>query len=163
MTNAPANFRSSPVGADLVGRHPALLGDILLVILIAMVLLLLGASALSAADRVNVIPSHPLRHLDGESVYLEHCAICHGVDGWTDATTARLPVPIPDLATLAQRHGEWDRLHVRTEIEHSATRRHGDPMPCWGRVLIAGSSRGANAIVVRNLVRYIETLQVASH
>lgn len=111
-----------------------------------------GALAPMYAPRVITNP-------DGGLVYDRNCAACHGVSGRGNGLFAdSLSAPVPDLTTLAQRNGGFDRIRLAIRIENEGAKT-GTSMPCWGRVLQTGTSRNGNALVIRNLVTHIESMQ----
>jgi len=72
----------------------------------------------------------------GSSLYIRHCAACHGVSGEGDGPAAEaMRVPPSDLTRIAQRHGGSfpDGEVARTidgRFEYPA---HGSAdMPVWG-------------------------------
>ncbi len=73
---------------------------------------------------------------DGEELYLELCAVCHGIGGMGDGPAASaLKTEVPDLTGLAAKN---DGLFPRQEVEDSITGKSGvvshgtSDMPIWG-------------------------------
>lgn len=74
---------------------------------------------------------------DGEELYVELCAVCHGVDGTGGGPAAgALTKPLPDLTAIAAAN---DGVFPRAEVE-KAIRGQGEiaahgstEMPIWGR------------------------------
>jgi mono/diheme cytochrome c family protein len=73
---------------------------------------------------------------DGEELYVELCAACHGKGGMGDGPVAgALKKPVPDLTVLAAKN---DGVFPRKEVEDTITGRtryveHGTiDMPIWG-------------------------------
>ncbi|MCJ7591113.1 MAG: cytochrome c [Woeseiaceae bacterium] len=74
---------------------------------------------------------------DGEELYLELCAACHGKSGLGDGPAApALKNPVPDLTALAAQN---DGIFPRKEVENSIAGKsrvvsHGTiDMPVWGQ------------------------------
>jgi mono/diheme cytochrome c family protein len=74
---------------------------------------------------------------DGEELYLELCAVCHGKGGMGDGPAASaLKNALPDLTGLAEKN---DGKFPRQEVEDSITGKsrvvsHGTiDMPIWGQ------------------------------
>ena len=73
---------------------------------------------------------------DGEELYLELCAVCHGIGGMGDGPAASaLKMAVPELTGLAAKN---DGQFPRQEVEDSITGKsrvvsHGtSDMPIWG-------------------------------
>ena len=107
----------------------------------------------------------------GAGLFLENCAACHGIYAEGDGPAiSALAVPVPDLTTLAARHGgtypaELVRAVVDGRSEQAA---HGSrSMPIWGTEfwLEAGADDYANREVearIQSLVEYLESVQANS-
>ncbi len=136
------------------------------------------ALALSAQQGVE-IETAPVKWRDvvvsdGEALFAELCAVCHGTDGKGAGPAApALAVPTPNLTTLAL---SYDGVFPAAEVEKAISRRrsllaHGTlEMPIWGRELedvrpdFKPSRREAFASLrIHNLTAYLETLQVPAH
>ena len=111
---------------------------------------------------------------DGEALYAELCAVCHGMDakGQGPAASA-LAVPVPDLTMLALG---YDGIYPLEAVKKAISREtgmlaHGTlEMPIWGRVLedarpeYKPARREAFASLrIHNLAIYLESLQAPSH
>ena len=74
---------------------------------------------------------------DGEQLYLELCAVCHGKGGMGDGPAATaLKSDVPDLTGLAARNdGQFPRQEVEDSIAgKSRAVSHGTiDMPIWGQ------------------------------
>jgi mono/diheme cytochrome c family protein len=74
---------------------------------------------------------------DGEQLYLELCAVCHGKSGMGDGPAASaLKKAVPDLTGLAAANeGEFPRHKVEQSIAgESRVTSHGTiDMPIWGQ------------------------------
>jgi mono/diheme cytochrome c family protein len=107
---------------------------------------------------------------DGEELYLELCAACHGEGGMGDGPVAgALKKPVPDLTALAAKN---DGVFPREVVEDSITGKsryveHGTvDMPIWGAAFEAVRPdrkpfrRKALARQrIHNLTEYLATIQ----
>ncbi|HME72945.1 MAG TPA: cytochrome c [Myxococcota bacterium] len=126
----------------------------------------MGAAAL-AAD-VDVARADDLHASEGQRLYLQYCAACHGRDANGKGPVAPVLSPRPtDLAKLAQRYGTplpkpaiSEFIDGRREI-----RAHGSSdMPVWGRVLtepfppsVSEGARVRGDLML--ILDYLETVQ----
>jgi mono/diheme cytochrome c family protein len=111
-----------------------------LVVLACLAALVL-AFTVEAAEKVEVVEV-PLTWQkaalsDGEELYVELCAVCHGVDGTGDGPAAKaLASPVPDLTAIsAANEGVFPRAEIEKAIRGEAEiASHGSlEMPIWGR------------------------------
>ncbi len=99
-------------------------------------------------------------------MYRAYCASCHGVQGKGDGPAAPALKQRPaDLTTLAkQSGGKFPAVRVFQSVEgDAAIAAHGSrEMPVWGTALrrAGADNEAALKLRVRNLVRYIESIQV---
>ena len=109
--------------------------------------------------------------LDGEQLYSELCAVCHGTDAKGNGpATPALAAPAPDLTQLALANGgEFPTISVRKTISgQGRTVAHGTlEMPIWGkafqeaRVDLKPGMRWSSArLRVIALTEYIQSIQV---
>jgi mono/diheme cytochrome c family protein len=98
-------------------------------------------------------------------MYLAYCASCHGKDGKGGGPAASAMKVAPgDLTELAAKNGgTFPENHVAQIIKgDSNTPSHGSKdMPVWGPIFgaIGAKSDGVVQLRVRNLTKYIESLQ----
>ena len=107
---------------------------------------------------------------DGEQLYIELCAVCHGTAGAGDGPAAKaLAKPVPDLTLLKMNA---DGVFPRQEVAN-AIRGQGDiaahgtiEMPIWGHVFAdarpdrkPGARWALAEQRIQNLTSYIETMQ----
>ncbi len=102
-------------------------------------------------------------------MFKAYCASCHGADGKGNGPAVpALKGPVPDLTTLAQRHGgKYPGTYVESVLKfgtdtHAA---HGSQdMPIWGPVFNALNPNqvmsSTTQLRIDNLAHYIGTLQV---
>ena len=111
---------------------------------------------------------------DGEVLYAELCAVCHGTTAKGDGPAAvALAAAVPDLTMLAL---SYDGVYPMDDVKDAISRQkgvlaHGTlEMPIWGRVLedarpeykTARREAFAN-LRIHNLAVYLETLQVPAN
>jgi mono/diheme cytochrome c family protein len=103
--------------------------------------------------------------LEGQALYREYCAVCHGEQGKGDGPMARaLKSPPADLTRIAIRNGGTFPLKKVERIisgDSPVEAGHGTrEMPVWGPIFsqIAWDVDLGN-IRVANLAKYIESLQ----
>ena len=109
---------------------------------------------------------------DGEDLYLELCAVCHGSGGKGDGPAApAMTKPVPDITTLAAKNdGKFPREVVEDSITgESRAISHGTiDMPIWGQVFEdaarsdwkAFRREGQAKQRIYNLIEYLATIQV---
>jgi mono/diheme cytochrome c family protein len=123
---------------------------------------LILAAAMAAALAAQERPSPA----SGAAMYRAYCASCHGVQGKGDGPAAPALKQRPaDLTTLAkQSGGKFPAVRVFQSVEgDAAIAAHGSrEMPVWGTALrrAGADNEAALKLRVRNLVRYIESIQV---
>jgi len=109
---------------------------------------------------------------DGEDLYLELCAVCHGSGGKGDGpAAAAMTKPMPDLTVLAAKNeGKFPRDAVEDSITgESRVVSHGTiDMPIWGQIFEdaarsdwkAFRREGQAKQRIFNLTEYLATLQI---
>ena len=106
----------------------------------------------------------------GEVVFAEACAACHGAEARGDGPTAALlTIRVPDLTELAARNGgAFDPVQVIHTVDgRTGLAAHGGPMPMFGGLLTGPSAviDGPDGSPVRTtepilaVTRWLETLQ----
>ena len=83
--------------------------------------------------------------VNGQEIYLEYCAGCHGAAAKGDGPLADLiSVEVPDLTSLSRQYGgAFPLVDVVRQIDGRVEMRgHGGPMPVFGALL-----SGASAVV----------------
>ena len=116
---------------------------------------------------VETVPCTAIMSIVGKDNYASYCATCHGMDARGDGPAApAMKKLVPDLRMIASRHGgKFDRIDVETMIEGTnRTLAHGSTdMPIWGeafRYPRNGSSKEQATLRIKNLVTYLESIQV---
>ena len=135
--------------------------------------LLVAACATTQAPRSEAVPEvrwEQVDRADGETLYGNLCASCHGAGGRGDGPVADvLTVTVPDLTGLAAANGgrfPLDRVEESIRGERAPAVHGPRGMPLWGPALegvfddmphVNREAFAANRI--RRLSRYIESLQ----
>lgn len=135
------------------------------ILVLAAALLAAGIWATAAAvpPKVTHAPPPMLATIEGAELYAAYCSSCHGSSGHGDGAVASyLAVPPPDLTRIAERHGKFDYLAVRHDIA-GVDRAPGSVMPIWSPMLSdTYSSDAREAVILRNLVLHLESMQAAT-
>jgi len=108
--------------------------------------------------------------IDGEALYQELCAVCHGENAKGDGpAAAALKKPVPDLTSLAVKNGGKFPFEKVAEIITGENRvvAHGTvDMPIWGRafeeVRLDWSKGRREAFAeqrIYNITEYLSTIQ----
>jgi mono/diheme cytochrome c family protein len=107
----------------------------------------------------------PITYTDaqnGEQMYKQYCAACHGPEGKGDGPAVHfLKTPPPDITTLKLRnHGKYPAGTVKCALLNSDVS-HAQAtldMPDWGS-LFWSQNQGLAPLMVYNLTSYVESLQ----
>lgn len=103
--------------------------------------------------------------ISGQRLYEAHCVLCHGPDAKGGGPfSPQLKTWPPDLTTLAMKNnGNFPAMRVSESIDGEFDKSsHGSKdMPIWGPTFRAEAKGHADnaALRIRNLVKYIESLQ----
>lgn len=149
---------------------------------LALVLAGLALLAIAVTFAVEAVPQTEIKEApvtwrqvtegDGQTLFVELCAACHGAGGTGDGpAAAALAKPLPDLTRLAIANGGvFPADAVRTTIRgERGIAAHGSlEMPIWGKVFRdAGPDKkmGQREVLaqarINDLTKYLESLQVA--
>ena len=132
--------------------------------MLAILLIMLSASALTHAQTAAPAPAFLGDSLVGKDSFEAYCATCHGADarGSGPVASALKRTP-PDLTILASRNRDVfprDRVSAvltgagRTVSAHGTTE-----MPIWGPLFRAFESDARVRVRIDNLINYLETVQ----
>ncbi len=130
-----------------------------------LVLALLVAVVVSTSAKTGDQEA-PIRPVDGASIFRNHCAACHGLDGRGNGPVSKvLKREVPDLTRLSQRNGNaFPAIHVRTTIMFGADdllSAHGSKeMPIWGPIFHEIEfDQDLGNVRLENVTKYLESLQ----
>lgn len=108
---------------------------------------------------------------EGESLYMEACAVCHGASAMGQGPLSEfMNIEVPSLLELSRNNdGVFPMLEVIQTIDaRSGIRPHGSEMPFWGNLFKADAVDDAGVygseVIVRgkilSLAQYLESIQV---
>jgi mono/diheme cytochrome c family protein len=140
--------------------------------LIACVYTLAVQAATQAEVKEAPVTWRQVAEGDGQTLYVELCAACHGVGGAGDGPAApALAKPLPDLTQLAAGNGgvfpaDAVKKTIRGEASVAA---HGSlEMPIWGKVfrdVRPDKKMGQREVLAQaridDLTRYLESIQAS--
>lgn len=105
----------------------------------------------------------PVPSVQGRYNFVAYCASCHGPDGKGQGPVVpALKVPVPDLTTITRRHGKFDAIAIERVItgEDRVPAAHGSlDMPVWGPIFKGTVGNASATLRLRNLVKYLQTIQ----
>lgn len=127
----------------------------------------MGSTRVSAQaqppPQIKTVEAKAFVGIEGKDSYTAYCAVCHGADGRGNGPAApALKMPVPDLTTMAQRHGRFDPVAVERTISGVDKRpiAHGTTtMPIWGPVFASTGDKNTTVLRLANLTKYLEGLQ----
>jgi len=130
--------------------------------------ILLLPVSFSAAQETSSkkVETHGTSIASGKTLFMQHCASCHGDDGKGAGPAAfALKKQPPDLTALAKRnHGKFPSDEVSKAIDGDfEVPAHGSKeMPTWGPLFLALTDLNAAKAerLTTNLTDYIKSLQV---
>lgn len=130
--------------------------------------LVFGPAAAPAQDApkkiIKNVNAHATRTLDGQTMFHEYCAVCHGEQARGDGPAADALKKGPaDLTQIARKNGgEFPKVRVMRVIEGSdvSVAAHGSrAMPIWGNIFRTLENQQSETLRVHALMEYIESLQ----
>lgn len=103
---------------------------------------------------------------DGRELYVNHCAICHGLDGTGQGPLAQAMKIVPaDLTQIAAKHaGDFPDVKVRDVIRNGgAVLGHGSTaMLPWGLYFSERHNPSVAKARIKALAEYIRSIQQGS-
>jgi mono/diheme cytochrome c family protein len=142
-------------------------GYVLIALTLVTTFLLLGAFA-SWGDRPVKRNSDEkvmlIQSLKGADLFRSYCASCHGREGKGDGPVApALNAKVPDLTTIAQRHGGVFPEKWVTELIEGpeSVLAHGSrEMPIWGAIFHQiENDRDYGQVRLKNVTDYLRSIQ----
>lgn len=127
-------------------------------------ILILGNAAAQTKTVIKAVPAKMTRSLDGQDLFRQFCAVCHGVDAKGAGPAApALKKSTGDLTQLSRNHGgKFPKLKVKVTITGGDNvMEHGTrDMPMWGSVFSeTGQQKAMGDMRVQALLDYIEQIQ----
>lgn len=134
--------------------------------MVAAIAVNMGQAQSRSTTTVN-IPVGKTQADNGKQMFGSYCAPCHGMDGRGRGPTASaLTVAPPDLTVLRKNnHGTFPETHIVSVLQFGPSLpAHGSSqMPIWGPILGTADDQSlsdqARALRIRNLTRYIQSIQ----
>jgi mono/diheme cytochrome c family protein len=120
-----------------------------------------------AKPEIKTVPCAAIVSVEGKDNYAAYCAVCHGADGKGNGpATPALKGPVPDLRTIAKRHGgKFDAIAIERVVsgKDKLPAAHGTvEMPMWGPVFRTAEIDSAiTTIRLQNLVKYLQSIQTS--
>jgi mono/diheme cytochrome c family protein len=128
--------------------------------------LIFGPAAASAQDTqktIKTVPVQPTRTIDGQTMFHEYCAVCHGDNGKGNGPAADALKKAPaDLTQVARKNGgTFPEVKVqRTIAGADEIGAHGNrDMPVWGNIFRSMGNQDGETLRVSALMKYVESLQ----
>ena len=122
-----------------------------------------GLLASAQETTIKRVAPKPTTAIDGKSLFLEYCAVCHGPNGKGGGPAANALKTSPgDLTQISHKAGgkfPEDRI-LRILKGDEPIAAHGSrEMPIWGKVFGNMGSLSAGQTRIHALLQYVEGLQ----
>lgn len=134
------------------------------VLLLAFLVVVLGSVGFAvnavAQPQIQYVAARAVLPPHGPEVYRAYCSSCHGIAARGNGPACPLlGQPVPDLTMIAARDGKFNRAHVIAHVNRGPA---AEPMPDWPTLIRTTYQNypGGAQLAVRNVVVYLETLQV---
>jgi mono/diheme cytochrome c family protein len=130
--------------------------------------LLLASTTVAMAQEgkktIKKAPAPVTSAASGEEMFNTYCAVCHGKGGKGDGPAAsEFKIPPANLTLLSvNNNGKFPADHVAETIRTGPrdAKAHGSQdMPVWGTVFRSMGATGQVEQRIRNLTKYVESLQ----
>ena len=109
------------------------------------------------------IPAPRTDPTNGQMMYTNYCAPCHGADGrGTGPVASALNSQPTDLTGLAKaNHGKYPENHIVSVLRFGTDAHGSAQMPVWGNIFTKMSKVNSQERDLRtaNLCRYLESIQ----
>jgi mono/diheme cytochrome c family protein len=130
-------------------------------------LVVLAAAILTADKQLPTPASEQTRlisSLDGQALYSEYCAVCHGDSGKGDGPMARvLKVQPANLTHIAMRNGgrfPFQRIEKIISGESEVIAHGTREMPLWGPIFSQIAwDQDLGKVRIQSLTKYLERIQ----
>jgi len=114
--------------------------------------------------KVEKVPVRQTGAVSGKELYLDHCAVCHGVYGKGNGPAApALKTAPPDLMLLAKNNGgKFPSMHVVNVLDSNPGGPvHGSQeMPIWGPIFSKlGPDPSLGHLRALNVAKHVESMQ----
>ena len=138
---------------------------VLCMVLIAIVLLFAVSVGSAQEKNVKTVPIKFTSPDSAKEMYTQYCAACHGTDGKGNGPAAsEFKQPPTNLTTLAKKNnGDYpaDKVYLTLKFGTPAPAHGTLKMPIWMDLFRSlDSSDGFSKLRMRNLVEYIQAIQV---
>jgi mono/diheme cytochrome c family protein len=142
-------------------------GTLITVTAVAGILVSFGAQSGARTQNSRFTPEteHLIPSLDGPTLYLTYCAVCHGraADGHGPMASV-LKARVPNLTEIAKRSGgvfPFERVQKIIDGTESSGLSHGTrEMPIWGPLFShVADDRDYGKVRIYNLTKYLEGIQ----
>ena len=127
---------------------------------------LVALLVVSVSAQIRNPPQPPMRPVQGASIFRNHCAACHGLDGRGNGPASQaLRRQAPDLTRLSRRNdGAFPAIHVRNTIMFGSDDllpAHGSKdMPIWGPIFHEiDFDQDLGNVRLENITQYLESMQ----
>jgi len=132
-----------------------------------LVMAVLGGLCLDSASPAAQAPGRPIVSqsvANGQAIYRDHCAVCHGDRGKGNGPAAGALTPRPtDLTKETKRPGMFPAAHLTAVLKGTdVVVAHGAPaMMIWGALFLA-DAHGDQAVAdarISDVVQFIASIQ----
>jgi len=122
------------------------------------------AHASIATQTGGVVPDDKEAIARGQTLFVQHCASCHGKDARGNGpSSSSLTVRPGDMTQLAKKYGAFVGPHVESAIRgtNPALVHRAPNMVIWGAILRSpgGGGRDASDARVPDLIAYVKSIQ----
>lgn len=131
--------------------------------LVAVLVVVIAAATLVPGRVQEVVTGGRVESESGRDIYLRHCAVCHGLEGYGNGPLAEAMIIAPsDLTGVSAKHdGTFPKAKVADVIRTGGgVLGHGTTaMPAWGLYFAVKRHPEVARGRINALVDYIESIQ----